>query len=389
MTLHRTGRLLLAVWLGVLSHLVIAADDAVSRTSDGGQQSVRAGVTLLSLIGDPTTLGRQAGELLAPQTQVMLTALSLHPAMTAMLRADDADQRITAIPPEYRDEITAWAKSATCDVGKLLRANLAVDVLCTAVVRLPDANSGRPLMIARNMDFAPAQLLGPRTVLITRRPTGQRASISIGWPGYVGIVSGMNDAGVSACLLLNHAAAPNTSGDSLGFRLRAILDQAGSLPEALALFSATPTGSSNYVLLADATSAAVVWWNGDEVQRMDPKDGWVLCTNARINPDDRLPTDMRGRRAHELTRERSDPDIEWMKGMLSATYMPGINAQAMVLVPATRAVHLALFDGKAAALSAWHAFDGAALMAGAALDQVNVTTGKAIAEPFAHYAGAH
>jgi hypothetical protein len=389
MILHRTGRLLLAVWLGALCHLLIAADDAVSRTADGGQHSVRDGVSVLSLVGDPTALGRQAGELLAPQTQVMLTALSLHPAMTGMLRAGDADQRIAAIPPEYRDEITAWAKAATCDVGTLLRANLAVDVLCTAVVRLPEAGNERPLMIARNMDFAPAQLLGPKTVLIARRPTGRRASVSIGWPGYAGVVSGMNDAGVSACLLLNHAATPNSSGDSLGFRLRAILDQAGSLQEALALFSATPTGSSNYVLLADATSSAVVWWGGDAVQRMEPKDGWVLCTNAHIDPASRRPTDIRGQRAHELTRERSDPDIDWMKGMLSATYMPGINAQAMVLVPATRAIHLAIFDGKAAALSAWHAFDGAALMAGSALDQVNVTTDKAISEPFAHYAGAH
>lgn len=386
---YPTARLLLAVWLGCATHLLSAADDAVKHTTDGGQQSVRDGVTVLSLIGDPAGLGRQAGELLAPQTQVMLTSLSLHPAMKDMLRAGDADKRIAAIPPEYRDELAAWAKAATCDVGTLLRANLAVDMLCTAVVRMPDAATNRPLMIARNMDFAPAQLLGPKTVLITRRPTGRRASVSIGWPGYAGIVSGMNDAGVSACLLLNHAAAPNTSGASLGFRLRAILDQAGTLNEALALFSATPTGSSNYVLLADATSSAVVWWSGDTVQRMDPKDGWVLCTNARIDPENRLPTDIRGQRAHELTRERSDPDVDWMKGVLSATYMPGINAQAMVLVPATRAIHLAIFDGKAAALSPWRAFDGKALMSGAALDQVSVITGKAITEPFAHYAGAH
>jgi len=385
---YHTARLLLAVWLGVFSHLLTAAEPLVTRTADGAQQSVRDGVTLLSLVGDPATLGRQAGDLLAPQTQVMLTALSLHPAMTGMLRAGDADQRIADIPAEYRDEIIAWAKSATCDVGTLLRANLAVDVLCTAAVRLPEAGNDRPLMIARNMDFAPAQLLGPRTVLITRRPTGRRASLSIGWPGYAGIVSGMNDAGVSACLLLNHAAAPNASGASLGFRLRAILERAGNLQEALALFSATPTGSSNYVLFADATSAVVVWWNGQTVERMESNNGWLLCTNARIDPDTRLPTDARGHRAHELTRERGDPDIEWMKGLLSATYMPGINAQAMVLVPATRTVHLAIFDGKAAALSPWHLLDAARLMAGEDLATVPVVNSPAISVPFPHYAGA-
>lgn len=389
MTPARSIHVLLAWCLGLLSPL-LSGDAAVARTADGGQYHNQHGIEVLSLIGDPTTLGRQAGELTAQQTQAMLTALSLHPAMAGFLR--QGQPKDDAIPAEYRDEITTWAKTATCDPATLLRANLAVDALCTAVVRLPDAARERPLLIARNMDFAPAHLLGPKTVLIVRRPTGRRASLSIGWPGYAGIVSGMNDAGVSACLLLNHTAKRNPDGDSLGLRLRAILDHATTLDEAVARFAAAPTAASNYVLLADASAATVVWWSGGKLQRNDPVEGWLFCTNAHIDPDSHLPEDKRGRHAHELTRVRRNPDVDWMKRLLTATYMPGnitaMNAQAMVLVPATRTLHLALFGTKEAALSPWHQVDAAQLMAGSDLANVPMIRTPAIDDPFQHYTKA-
>jgi Acyl-coenzyme A:6-aminopenicillanic acid acyl-transferase len=390
MNLKHTSRLFLAIWLGAFSHLLAAADVTVNRTTDGGQLVVRDDLTLLSLVGDPAMLGRQAGELLAPQTQAMITALSFHPAMAMMLQPGVPDKRVAEIPQEYRDEITSWAETAKCDPTVLLRANVAVDVFCTAVVRLPDLAKNQPLLVARNMDFAPAQLFGAKTVLITRRPTAHHASLSIGWPGYAGVVSGLNDAGVTAFLLLNRGAKRNETGDSLGFRLRAILDRAGSLDEAITVFSSAPIASSNYVLLADTTSAAVVWWHGGIMQRVDPKDDWLFCTNARIDDDSHLPVDARGQHAYELTRLRRNPDVEWMKHLLTATYMPGtiiaMNAQAMVLVPGTRTVHLATYGLKAAALSPWHTIDGARLMAGENLLTVPLVASPAIADPFPHYA---
>jgi hypothetical protein len=354
--------LALAWILGLLSS-VSSGEASVTRTADGGQCRIHEGVSILSLIGEPTTMGQQAGELIAPQTQSMLTALSRHPALAGfMVNGKPVENDI---PAEYREEIATWAKSASCDPAMLL------------------------LLVARNMDFAPAQLLGKMTVLIVRRPTGKRASLSIGWPGYVGIVSGMNDAGVSACLLLNQAAKRNPEGDSLGLRLRAILDHATTLDEAVARFSASPTESSNFVLLADTTTAAVVWWNRGKFQRIDPKHGWLLCTNANINSDSQIPEDKRGQHAHHLTQTRLNPDVDWMKRLLTATYMPAhftaLNAQAMVLIPTTRTVHLALYGSKEAALSPWHEVNAATLMAGIDLETFPVIASPAIADPFRHY----
>jgi hypothetical protein len=81
-----------------------------------------------------------------------------------------------------------------------------------------------------------------------------------------------------------------------------------------------------------------------------------------------------------------------MKRLLTATYMPGsitaMNAQAMVLVPATRTLHLALYGTKEAALSPWHQVDAAQLMAGSDLATVSMITTPAIDDPFQHYTKA-
>ena len=75
------------------------------------------------------------------------------------------------------------------------------------------ADPDSPLLrVARNMDFFPAKLLGPGTVLTVWRRPGVRTVIGVGWPGYAGIVSGMNDAGLSVCILLQHGAPAETNG---------------------------------------------------------------------------------------------------------------------------------------------------------------------------------
>jgi hypothetical protein len=369
----------------------IAADEAaVASTADGGQCATREGVRLLSLVGDDAAMGRQAGELLAEQTRVMLATMALHPALAGLRRAEGLAALRAAVPERQRAELAAWAGAAKVAGEELLLANLAVDVLCTAVVHLPDPASGQPLRVARNMDFAPAGKLGELTVVIVRRPTGRRASLSVGWPGHAGIVSGMNDAGLGACLLLNHDAGQNPDGEPLGFTLRAVLEECSTLAQAIDHLAAHPVASSNYVLLADPAGAAVVWRDRAGQHRVDPREHWLFCTNARIDAQAGTPDDARGRHVRMLAGKRADPDLEWMRGVLTASYLHGINAQAMILEPATRTLHLATASGvRAAALSPWHALAGARLMAGDALDQVPIATTPALPRPWPHYTAAH
>src|SRR5690606_20436751 len=111
-----------------------------------------------------------------------------------------------AIRPQHRAEIAATAAASGLAEAKLATAHLVIECMCSAIAVLPDQD--RPLRVARNMDFFPADLLGAQTLVQVWRPDdGRRAVASIGWPGFSGVISGMSDAGLSACILLNFAGA--------------------------------------------------------------------------------------------------------------------------------------------------------------------------------------
>jgi hypothetical protein len=357
----------------------------VIQSAEGGEFVTRDGLMMLCVSGDAKTMGTQTGKLLATQTQAMITAVAMTPSFRNFQPAEYFDELKAKIPRAYLDELSAIALAAQVDEQILLRANLSVDVLCTAVVHLPQPGQGNPLRIARNMDFAPAGILGPMTTVQFRRGTGQRATCAITWPGYLGIVSGINDTGVTACLLLNFSGAPVSGGDPLGLRLRAILEQADSCEQAIKLFATVPVSSANYVLLADATTAAIVWHDQQGFHRQDPRAGWLLCTNAAID-EHGVPVDLRGRHVMELTRQTINPDNEWFRRLLTASYMPGINAQAMVLEPATQSLSLATANAfTPAALMPWKHLALAPLLRGGSLNNVQFTQTPSITNPLPHY----
>jgi hypothetical protein len=221
--------------------------------------------------------------------------------------------------------------------------------------------------VARNLDFFPAGILGRRTVLTIVRPDGKHAFAAVGWPGCAGVLSGMNDAGLTACILLNHSQRRHAPAQPVCFRAREILERCASVEDGIACFAAAPVASGHYLVLADARTAEVLWQDADGVHLDHPTNGWLACVNG---PRDRcgLPSDRRGRQLRRLAAAMdpetvSDAD---MRQALSATYLNLLNAQAMVFEPATRTLELAIGGAlHPAALAAWRRIDLRALLAGA------------------------
>ncbi|GDY12754.1 hypothetical protein LBMAG53_16320 [Planctomycetota bacterium] len=309
---------------------------------------------LISLAGTPAEIGAAEGTAcpsqIAPLLRVMGTGASLlqlpRPRRTAAL--------VTAIPAEHHAELAAVAEASGCQVERILRANVLVDSCCSVLVA-PAVSGGSaacPLRLVRNMDFFPADVIGPSTVVKRYRPVGRLAFVSIGWPGYAAVVSGMNAAGVVACVLLQHGSGIRPTGMPVCFRLRTILEHATDLESAIAAFAAPPAvASGHYALLADAHSAAVVWQGTGQVIRHDPTSGWLAASNGpRRN---RLPDDPRGR---WLLRQIAAlggavPDAAWLRQVATAVGQRSTTAQSMVWEPATKTLELA--TGSARRPAAW------------------------------------
>ncbi len=336
-----------------------AAPGAAGPESDAHAPAVRVVVCQ----GGAAELGAQAaaGQGDAIRTLLWLTAVRslpariLHPARTAAL--------IAAIPADHRAELAALAEVSGASLRMVLSANVLVDSQCSALVS--PARAGEPLRVARNLDFFPASVLGPRSVVQVMRPLGKHAFVSLGWPGFAGVTSGMNDAGVAACVLLNKDQPGMRPGMPVCFRIREILEQSATLEEAVRCFNEGPVASSHYVLLADRAGSALVWQGADGLHRDDPCDGWLAAANGKRV--DGLPIDRRGRRLLAVGAGLAAGVVSdaAMRQALTASYMDTLNAQAMVFVPERLTLEFALGSAfRPAALACWRSISLAALFAG-------------------------
>ncbi|MBA2480896.1 MAG: hypothetical protein H0V44_09550 [Planctomycetes bacterium] len=380
----------------VASELVLRPASRVVFTdgeTPGGRATVRDELPLIELSGAPTDLGASAGRLLAGQIRPLLRLMGLHPPLIAARLLGRVEPLTTGIPDAHRLEIAAMAAAVGIPASRLERANLVVDTCCSALVRGADPTAGRPLAIGRNMDFYPAAVLGPGTMVALMRPTGKHAFVSVGWPGYAGVVSGMNAHGVCACILLNYGAHGVRPGTPIGFRAREVLEDAHDLAGAIARFSSSPVASSHYLLMADASGAAVCWHDGQRVHRHDlDQRGWLACSNGGRDPVTRQAIDDRGRCLRSLaTGAPADPmrTEAWLRRAMTASYLRGINTQAMLFVPEKRILQLALGTGiRAAALNHWIDLDLTQAFAGAPLATAPLSRLPPVPDPARHYTDA-
>ncbi len=342
--------------------------------ADGFATSVDASPPIARYTGTPEDIGAAAGQSDPRRVRSLMRMMALRSLPARWFHPQRVTSLIAGIAPDHRAEIRALARASGVNEASMLAANVLVDSQCSALVS--PSTEHQPLRVARNMDFFPATTLGQRTMLTILRPTGKHAFASIGWPGFAGVVSGMNDAGLTACILVNHDSRYIPGGQPICFRMRELLEGCATLEEAVTRFAAAPVGSSHYVLLADATMSTVVWQGRDGVMhRVAPHDGWLACSNGRRGADG-LPLDWRGRRLQSLGAGLSRDAVTEadMRQALTATYLTWINAQAMVFVPATGTLELAVGGmWHPAARGAWHRIELQPLFADQPLGTTAVT----------------
>lgn len=363
--------------LGIVGPTLPAADPPA-------QQITVDQLTLIRVSGTAANLGLASGEALGERIRFLSTAMGLAPGLQNPARDAQRAGCLAAIRPNHRAEIAATAAASGIDEAKLATAHLVIECMCSAIAVLPEDN--RPLRVARNMDFFPADLLGVQTLVQVWQPDdGRRAVASIGWPGFSGVISGMNDAGLSACILLNFDGANLPPAEPLPLVVRHLLETCATVDEAARAFATIRPGASHYVLVADAQTAAVLWWDREAMRRCDPTAGFLAVDNE---PRDEAGAPIGERACLLLANGAENPgDPDWLRRCLTATFLPNLNAQAMVFTPATREVLIARGGSfTPASRQAWLAVDLADLLTGAAPAEAMVRRLGTV-EALPHYAG--
>jgi len=341
------------------------------------QLAVSHGIAIARVQGSGAEMGDQIAS---------LAAVPLRFLLQSVVRQVD-DSALQSIPAAYQAELVAIASGIGMKSSLLATANLIVDRRCSVLVYRDPANGAQaqPLLLARNMDYAPPEILGPTTLITVYRGHDCHAFASVGWPGFCGVVSGMNDAGVCVCILLNEQGVQHRAGEPICFRLREMLEQAKTVEGAVRLFAASPVASTHYVVIADPLTACVVWQDSTGMHRQGLVLDRLTCTNA-LRSADGVQSDVRGTYLTKLLGGAAHPDAAWMRSALTGCYVSGLNAQAMVFIPSHLSLQLALSEhGLPAALGDWQAIDLAGIMAGNAFPVPLTADLGPVPDPLTHY----
>lgn len=127
---------------------------------------------------------------------------------------------------------------------------------CTTFTVPP--SDGSHSYLARAFDFEAGKVFDEDKVVYLVREPGRIPFASVGWPGFVGVVSGMNREGVAIVVHGGRAGTPRAEGIPVVFSLREALSQAHDTDEAVKILSSHDVMVSHITIVTDAKGKTAV-----------------------------------------------------------------------------------------------------------------------------------
>ncbi len=252
--------------------------------------------------------------------------------------------------PEHRDEVFAMAKASGVDARDTLLGQCFLDLspmtACSTVAISAAASPDGIARMGRNLDFPSLGVADKHTVLIVYKPKDRYAFASIGWPGMIGVLTGMNEHGLTLANMEVTRSPRIPTAMPYTLLYRAVLEQCRTVDEAIAFLEKTPRQTANNLMLMDATGdRAAIELTPDSVvvRRADAPASPVVSTNHQRGKV--LSEGTTGRcdrydylRAQSLADE-GKIDVDTIESMLRRVG-GSMTLQSMVFEPGTRVMYL-------------------------------------------------
>jgi hypothetical protein len=182
---------------------------------------------------------------------------------------------------------------------------------CTSFGFDPSATADGHAIVARAFDFETSDLLDRDKAVFLVREDGAIPFASVAWPGFVGVVTGMNAEGVFVAVHGGRAREAVAQGIPVAFSLREVLERARDTAEAVAILRSQSVMVSHIVFVADGAGrfAVVERAPGEPAFVRDAKShGTIALTNHFEGPLASDPSNLRVRTTSSTLARRARID---------------------------------------------------------------------------------
>jgi hypothetical protein len=357
-----------ALALLLLVGLVPARADQPFRYLEGkhgkGELKYINGVPVLILEGTPEEIGEQGGALviksgpqLAGLFKDFLKDRGLEKAWPLLCTA--SARMLPQFPPDYLKELDAISKASGYDRDLFIVANTYADMYklggCSTLIVEPERSETKAPLFGRNWDFPPIANLHEMSLVIVCRPKGKHAFASVGFPGMLGCVSAINDAGLA--LAVNEITEANDdsprfdpSGTPMVLAFRRVIEECATVEEAEKLLRSMKRTTASSLTVCDKKGGAVFEITPKNLVVRRAEEGICACTNHFRTKELATRTECRRYPILESARAMQKLGVAEVGKKLDEVNQGAYTLQTMVFEPAALKLHLALGKGPASAL---------------------------------------
>ena len=256
-----------------------AQAEVVAREGKGYLEKRDDGKLVLHLKGSPYEMGVQQGKLLKEQVRENMLKIAkndgemgkkdeyraylfMRPAMHDMLRPH--------IPQRFIQEMQGLAEGAGLDYADVEAGNLFPAAFhCSGMALRGKATKDGSLYHVRILDYMTQLGLQDSSLVIVHEPEGMRRWLNVGFAGFIGSVTGMNESQVAIGEMGGNGLT-FWDGMPMAFLIRDALERATTLEEAVEIFKTTPRTCEYYYVISDGKTrdAVGIWATPQEFHTM-------------------------------------------------------------------------------------------------------------------------
>jgi len=357
---------LLATVLGFVAVVILPAGLAAGgsfRYPEGkhgkGELRYLNDLPVLVVDGTPEEMGEQLGVLgtrsaleLQHFFKQLVKEQGLEAAFPLLLKVGKSME--ARFPPDHLKELESAVKAS--GVGAEMRdlvitGNVFWDIKgvggCSALMVEPSRSAAGGPLFGRNFDMPTFGVLDKFTLVTVYRPTGKHAFASVGFPGLVGVVSGINDSGLAlACLDVRETSDGSPRFNALGtpypLLFRRVLEECGDIAEAEKLLRDAQRTTLLNLAVSDKNRSVVFEMTPKTFNVRPAVDGICTCTNHFRTSN--LSTGVQCKRWDVLQKSWQAPTLTFkdVARQLDAVNQGPLTVQTMIFEPGALKLYLAI-----------------------------------------------